>query len=71
MLAPERACSYISAAVICTPRFVSIAHAFMPKPSYYRRIFRAYLLGGRSQLTFWHDNPAENPNAKCGELGEY
>jgi heparosan-N-sulfate-glucuronate 5-epimerase len=43
----------------------------MPRLSYYRRIFSAYLLGGKSHLTFWHENPAENPRATVGELGEY
>jgi len=43
----------------------------LPRLSYYRRIFSAYLLGGKSHLTFWHETPAENPNAVVGELGEY
>jgi hypothetical protein len=43
----------------------------MPSVSYYRRIFSAYLLGGKSHLTFWHETPAENPNAGAAELGEY
>ena len=43
----------------------------MPSLSYYRRIFSAYLLGGDSHLTFWHETPAENPNAVPGKLGEY
>ena len=43
----------------------------MPTLSYYRRIFSAYLLGGKSQLTFWHETPAENPNASATALGEY
>ena len=43
----------------------------MPSLRYYRRIFSAYLLGGKSHLTFWHETPAENPNATPGELGEY
>jgi len=43
----------------------------LPSLSYYRRIFSAYLLGGKSHLTFWHETPAENPNAVVGELGEY
>jgi len=43
----------------------------LPRLSYYRRIFSAYLVGGRSHLTFWHETPAENPNATPGELGEY
>lgn len=43
----------------------------MPPLRYYRRIFSAYLLGGKSHLTFWHETPAENPNATPTELGEY
>jgi len=43
----------------------------LPTLSYYRRIFSAYLLGGKSQLTFWHETPAENPNASATKLGEY
>ncbi len=47
--------------------------ALQPVPSlaYYRRIFSAYLLGGKSHLTFWHETPAENPQASVTELGEY
>ena len=43
----------------------------LPALSYYRRILSAYLLGGNSHLTFWHENPAQNPNATAGDLGEY
>ena len=43
----------------------------MPRLSYYRRIFSAYLFGGKSHLTFWHETPAANPHATAGELGEY
>src|SRR4051812_3533721 len=43
----------------------------MPSLRYYRRIFSAYLLGGDSHLSFWHETPAENPNASANELGEY
>ena len=43
----------------------------MPSLRYYRRIFSAYLFGGKSHLTFWHETPAENPNATSGVLGEY
>jgi heparosan-N-sulfate-glucuronate 5-epimerase len=43
----------------------------LPSLSYYRRIVSAYLLGGQSHLTFWHETPEENLNAKAGELGEY
>jgi heparosan-N-sulfate-glucuronate 5-epimerase len=31
----------------------------------------AYLLGGQSQLSFWHETPEENANASPSELGEY
>lgn len=43
----------------------------MPTLRYYRRIFSAYLLGGKSHLTFWHETPTENPNARPTELGDY
>lgn len=41
------------------------------RAQYYRRIFRAYLLPGASQLTFWHETPQANPIACAGDLGEY
>lgn len=43
----------------------------MPTLAYYRRIFSAYVLGGKSHLTFWHEIPTENSNASPIELGEY
>ena len=43
----------------------------MPTLAYYRRILSAYVLGGKSHLTFWHETPAENPNINPCELGEY
>ena len=39
--------------------------------NYYRRISIAYLLPGKSQLTFWHDHPQVNPRASLDQLGEY
>ena len=38
---------------------------------YYRRILPAYLGAGRSQLTFWHETPAINPQATVAEFGPY
>jgi len=38
---------------------------------YYRRVFRAYLGSGRSQLTFWHEVPEINPRVAASRLGEY
>jgi hypothetical protein len=38
---------------------------------YYRRIARAYLLPGQSQLTFWHETPELNPHLRTDRLGEY
>jgi heparosan-N-sulfate-glucuronate 5-epimerase len=38
---------------------------------YYQRIFSAYLLPGKSQLTFWHETPEANPRARVDQLGEY
>jgi len=43
----------------------------LPTLRYYRRIFSAYLLGGKSHLTFWHETPTENLNPNTTELGEY
>jgi heparosan-N-sulfate-glucuronate 5-epimerase len=43
----------------------------VPTFRYYHRIFSAYVLGGNSHLTFWHETPAENPHATPTELGEY
>jgi heparosan-N-sulfate-glucuronate 5-epimerase len=43
----------------------------LPSLNYYRRIASAYLLGGKSHLTFWHETPAGNPNAAADKLGEY
>src|SRR3982074_278451 len=39
--------------------------------NYFRRIFSAYLIGGNSHLTFWHETPEENHAARPSELGEY
>ncbi len=43
----------------------------MPTLAYYRRIFSAYVLGGKSQLTFWHETPTVNLSANRTALGEY
>ncbi|HYM78414.1 MAG TPA: D-glucuronyl C5-epimerase family protein [Candidatus Dormibacteraeota bacterium] len=43
----------------------------VPNLAYYRRIFSAYVIGGNSHLTFWHETPAENANATPGQLDEY
>jgi heparosan-N-sulfate-glucuronate 5-epimerase len=39
--------------------------------NYYRRILPAYLGNRRSQLSFWHDVPTEEPAASVNELGPY
>ena len=39
--------------------------------SYFQRIFAAYVLAGKSQLTFWHETPELNSNASLDRLGEY
>lgn len=43
----------------------------MNRLHYYRRIFSAYLLPGKSHLTFWHETPQANPGAAAHQLGEY
>ena len=41
------------------------------RTNYYRRILRAYLGPGRSQLTFWHETPEFNPRLRTDHLGAY
>ena len=43
----------------------------LKKLNYYRRVGRAYLLPGESQLSFWHDSAELNENAPIHSLGEY
>lgn len=43
----------------------------MGRLSYLQRVLRAYVLGGNSQLTFWHETPAVNDQAFTGELTQY
>jgi heparosan-N-sulfate-glucuronate 5-epimerase len=38
---------------------------------YYRRIVRAYLVPGESQLSFWHDSAEINSDVSIHTLGEY
>jgi heparosan-N-sulfate-glucuronate 5-epimerase len=38
---------------------------------YYRRILGAYVIPGKSHLTFWHEAPQANPGASLHQLGEY
>ena len=45
--------------------------SFSKRLHYYDRIFRAYLLPGKSHLTFWHEAPEENTRASYDQLGEY
>jgi len=52
-------------------RWIATCSIPLPRLNYYRRIFSAYLLGGKSHLTFWHEIPEENPNARADELGAY
>ena len=43
----------------------------LPRLGYYRRIISAYLVGGTSHLSFWHEVPEENSNARVDKLGAY
>jgi hypothetical protein len=45
--------------------------ALASRLQYYRRIFKAYLLPGNSQLTFWHETPQANPKSLVDQLGGY
>jgi hypothetical protein len=38
---------------------------------YYHRVFKAYLLPGKSQLTFWHENPQLTAASSSRGLAEY
>ena len=44
---------------------------FVKRLAYYQRVFSAYLLGGNTQLSFWHEQPQANPVARPDQLGEY
>ena len=39
--------------------------SFANRLQYYRRIFSAYLVPGKSQLTFWHETPLEIFPQEC------
>ncbi len=43
----------------------------MSRLQYYRRIVGAYIVPGKSQLTFWHELPEANLRAEVHRLGEY
>lgn len=43
----------------------------MSRLQYYRRVFTAYFVPGKSHLTFWHESPQANPRASALQLGEY
>lgn len=44
---------------------------FVKRLRYLQRIFSAYLLPGKSQLTFWHETPRANVRARFDQVGEY
>ena len=44
---------------------------FMKRIRYLQRVFSAYLLPGKSQLTFWHETPRANARAALDQIGEY
>ncbi len=44
---------------------------FVKRLRYLQRVFSAYLLPGRSQLTFWHEPPRANTRATFDQIGEY
>ncbi|MCH8010908.1 MAG: hypothetical protein IIA61_03005 [Candidatus Marinimicrobia bacterium] len=43
----------------------------MSRLKYWNRIFKAYVLGKTSHLSFWHGIPAANEKMKTDELGQY
>ena len=44
---------------------------FVKRLRYLQRVFSAYLLPGKSQLTFWHETPRANERATFDQIGEY
>ncbi len=44
---------------------------FVKRLRYLQRVFSAYLLPGKSQLTFWHETPRVNARATIDQMGEY
>ena len=53
-------------------RFKSCSHVpFVKRIRYLQRVFSAYLLPGKSQLTFWHETPRANARATFDQVGEY
>ncbi len=44
---------------------------FVKRLAYYQRVFSAYLLPGKSQLNFWHEDPEANPQASLDQVGPY
>ncbi|MBC8179730.1 hypothetical protein H8E88_01280, partial [candidate division KSB1 bacterium] len=43
----------------------------MSRLQYWNRVFKAYVLGNTSHLSFWHGTPQVNPKMKTDELGQY
>ena len=41
------------------------------KINYWNRIFKAYVLGNVSQLSFWHNEPKINPDFNKNSIGPY
>jgi len=48
-----------------------VSSAVSRRFNYYRRVFSAYLTSQPSQLSFWHETPADNPAATFDTLGPY
>jgi len=44
---------------------------FVKRLRYLQRVLSAYLLPGKSQLTFWHETPRPNARATFDHIGEY
>src|SRR5438034_2111923 len=55
----------------CYSRSIRAGMPTLNRLNYYRRVFRAYLLPGESQLSFWHDSAELNRDASTHSLGEY
>ena len=63
--------SFPHRAIVRKTSTIEFSMSVAARLNYYRRVSSAYLLPGKSQLTFWHDQAQVNPTASVGQLGEY
>jgi heparosan-N-sulfate-glucuronate 5-epimerase len=51
--------------------FIEVRTRLRNRSRYLRRVFASYVLARNSQLTFWHEAPCANPDARYDDLGPY